>query len=150
MNFRDLNLRPNDRELRQFSALWLVGFGLLGAIVAWRAGAFASGIPPGWHAPWRLPIALWGIAAMGAAVGLAVPRAIRPVYVAWMVAAFPIGWAVSQLLLALVYYVLFTAFGLVFRIAGRDALGRSFDRGASSYWVARKPASSLERYFRQF
>jgi hypothetical protein len=67
-----------------------------------------------------------------------------------MVAAFPIGWTVSLVLLALVYYVVFTAFGLVFRVLGRDPLGRSFNRAAPTYWVPRRQPESAERYFRQF
>lgn len=150
MTFREINFHPNDRELRIFSVLWLAGFALFGALVAWRAGAFSSGVPVGWRAPWALPLALWTLAVVGAAVGLALPRAIKPVYVAWMVAAFPIGWTVSLILLGIVYYVLFTGFGLVFRALGRDPLGRSFDRKASTYWVARRQPEGLERYFKQF
>jgi hypothetical protein len=136
MNFKDINFNPDDRELRIFSILWLVGFGLLGGVVAWRGGTWAP--------------ALWGLAVVGCAVGLVAPRAMKPIYVAWMVAAFPIGWTVSLVLLALVYYVIFTAFSLVFKAFGRDALGRSFDRKASTYWVPRRQPETLERYFRQF
>jgi hypothetical protein len=136
MNFKDINFNPDDRELRIFSLLWLVGFGLFGAAVAWRGGTWAP--------------AFWGVAVAGCALGLVAPRAMRPIYVAWMVAAFPIGWTVSLVLLALVYYVIFTAFGLVFRLAGRDALGRSFDRKAATYWVPRRQAEGMERYFKQF
>jgi hypothetical protein len=138
MTFSDINFHPDDHELRVFSAIWLVGFAVFGIVAAWRGGAFSAGIPLGWHAPWRPALVFWGLALIGAAVGLAAPRAMRPVFVAWMVAAFPIGWTVSLLLLALVYYVVFTGFGLLFRAMRRDALGRCFDRTASSYWVPRR------------
>jgi hypothetical protein len=151
MNFKDLNLDPSDRELRIFSWIWLGGFALLGLLVAWRVGALASGVAPGLHAPWRIVVTLWGLAVVGWLVGIVSPRAIRPVYVAWTVAAFPIGWTVSLVLLALVYYVVFTGFGLLFRLAGRDVLGRKFDRAAATYWVKRNgTATGLERYFKQF
>ena len=136
MNFKDLNLNPSDRDLRIFSLIWLVGFGLFGAVVAWRGGTWA-------------PV-MWGIAVVGCVLGLAAPRAMKWIYVAWMVAAFPIGWTVSLVLLAVVYYVIFTAFGLVFRAFGRDPLGRSFDRQASTYWMPRQQPEGLERYFKQF
>jgi len=136
MTFKDINFNPDQRELRIFSILWLVGFGVFGAVVAWRGGTWA-------------PVVL-GVAVVGCVVGLIAPRAVKPVYVVWMVAAFPIGWTVSLVLLALVYYVLFTGFGLVFRIIGRDPLGRSFDRAASSYWVPRRQVEGMERYFKQF
>jgi hypothetical protein len=135
MTFKDINFNPDNRELRTFSGLWLLAFGLLGGIMMWRGGAWAP--------------ALLAVATVGGAVGLWQPRAMRPVYVAWMVAAFPIGWTVSLILLALVYYVVFTAFGLVFRVLGRDPLGRSFNRAAPTYWVPRRQPASAERYFRQ-
>jgi hypothetical protein len=150
MTFGDINLHPDEKELRTFALLWLVGFGVLGLVVAWRAEAFGAAVPIGWHAPWRAPLALWALAGVGCVVGLAAPAALRPVYVTWMVAAFPIGWTISFVLLAFVYYVLFTAVGLVFRLIGRDVLGRSFDRKATSYWVRRPAPSDIERYFRQF
>ncbi len=136
MTFKDINFNPDDRELRIFSLIWLAGFGLFGALVWWRGGTWA-------------PV-LWGIAVLGCALGLVAPRAMKPVYVAWMVAAFPIGWTVSLALLGIVYYVVFTGFGLVFRAIGRDPLGRSFDRTAPTYWVPHRAADGLERYFKQF
>lgn len=136
MTFREINFDPDDRELRIFSLLWLVGFGVLGGLAAWRGSVWAP--------------ALWGVAVAGAAIGLISPRTVKPVYVAWMVAAFPIGWAVSLALLALVYYLVFTPLAFVFRLAGRDALGRRFDRDADTYWVRRPPTPGVERYFRQF
>ena len=136
MTFREINFNPDDRELRIFSVLWLVGFGLFGALLAWRGGTWAP--------------AVWGLAVVGCLVGLLLPRAMKPVYVAWMVAAFPIGWTVSLVLLAFVYYVVFTAFGLVFRAIGRDPLGRSFDRKATTYWLPRPQPETIERYFKQF
>ena len=136
MTFKDINFNPDDRELRTFSALWLAAFGLLALLSWWRGGTWWGG--------------LLGVAIAGSALGLAWPRAMKPVYVAWMMAAFPIGWTVSLVLLALVYYVLFTGLGLVFRLVGRDPLGRSFDRSAVSYWVPRQQPEGIERYFRQF
>ena len=42
-----------------------------------------------------------------------------------MVLAFPIGWTVSQVILLLMFYGLFTPIGLVFRLIGRDPLHRA-------------------------
>lgn len=136
MTFSDINFHPTDRDLRIFSLIWLAGFGLFGTLVWWRGGTWAP--------------AVWGLAGAGCALGLGAPRAMKPIYVGWMVAAFPIGWLVSLVLLAIVYYVVFTGFGLVFRAFGRDLLGRSFDRQASTYWVPRRQPEGMERYFKQF
>jgi hypothetical protein len=84
-------------------------------------------------------------------VGLLVPQAIRWVYVGWMLAAFPIGWLVSHLLLAAIFFGVIMPIGLILRVLGRDPMRKSFDRSASTYWIARptEPTDS-RRYFRQF
>jgi hypothetical protein len=149
MTFRDINFHPSDRDLRIFALLWLTGFGLLGAITAWRGGAFGSGVPFGWQAPWLTPLVIWSVAAAGSALGAVWPAGLRPIYVGWMVAVFPIGWTVSQVLLIVIYFVIFTPVAVVFRLIGRDALHRVFDRQASSYWIRRPPAPDVGEYFRQ-
>ena len=58
-------------------------------------------------------------------LGLIRPEWVRLIYVGWMVLAFPIGWTVSQVMLAVMFYGLFTPIGLVFRLLGRDPLHRS-------------------------
>jgi hypothetical protein len=150
MTFKDLNLNPTDRQMRQFAVIWLAGFGLFGLLVAWRAGALHSGVAVGWASPWKAPLALWAVALAGSLVGLASPAALRPVYVAWMVLAFPIGWTISLLVLGLTYFVVFSGFGLFFRAIGRDLLGRTFDRDAPTYWVTRRGPREIADYFRQF
>lgn len=47
---------------------------------------------------------------------------LRPIYVAWMVAAFPIGWTISLVVMAAMFYGLFTPIGLFFRLIGRDSM----------------------------
>ncbi|MEX0979180.1 MAG: SxtJ family membrane protein, partial [Pirellulales bacterium] len=68
----------------------------------------------------------------------------------WMWAAFPIGWLVSHLLIAAIYFLLITPIALVMRAVGRDPLSRRFDRAAKTYWVPRRQDSDPARYFRQF
>ena len=60
---------------------------------------------------------------------------MRPIYVGWMVLAFPIGWTVSQAMLALMFYGLFTPIGLLFRLIGRDPLQLSRRSGLETYWT---------------
>ena len=136
MTFKDINFNPSDRDLRIFSILWLAAFGALGGMNWYRGGTWFPYIV--------------GVAVVGGLLGLVAPKAMKPIYVAWMVAAFPIGWTISFVLLAFVFYVVFTLFGLVFRLMGRDVLGRSFDRSVTTYWVPRRQAASTGRYFSQF
>ena len=67
-----------------------------------------------------------------------------------MLAAVPIGWTLSHLVLGAVYYGVFTPIGLVMRLLGHDPLERRFDPTATSYWIERTDRSDPARHFRQF
>ena len=75
---------------------------------------------------------------------------MRFIYVGWMVLAFPIGWTVSQVMLAIMFFGLFTPIGLVFRLIGRDPLQRTRPSGRESYWEPKPTPADLRRYFKQF
>jgi hypothetical protein len=148
MALMDINWRPDRSQLRTFAVLWLVAFTILGFVVAWRTGLLTGTAGAG--ASWRAPIAVWIVAAVVSAAGIAYPEAIRPVYVAWMAVSFPIGWVVGHVMLGLTYFGLFTVVAAVFRLIGRDALTRRFDRGASTYWIKRPAPRKAGDYFKQF
>jgi len=124
--------------LRQFSALWLAFFG---GISAWQG--------LGKDRP-MVALLLAVLAGSVGGLGLAWPRAVRPIFVGWMVLAFPIGWTVSLLLLGLVYFGLFVPTGLALRLTGRDAMGRRPQPERTTYWTPRSAPTDLRQYFRQF
>jgi hypothetical protein len=137
MTFSDLNFSPPRRVLRQFAAAWLVVFGALAC----------------WHGLYHTrPVAGLALAGLGVAVGplgLWRPSAIRAVYVAAVLATFPIGWLLSRLLLAAIFYGIFTPLALVFRLVGRDALRLRPRPDLPTYWLP-KPRTDAASYFRQF
>src|SRR5438477_5712814 len=106
MRWSDLPRNPSPRTLRQFAVLWLVFFEWL----AMRAGQ--TGHP-------RVELLLLVLGVTVGPVGLIAPRVVRPVFVGWMMLAFPIGWALSHVMMAIAFYGLFTPIGLVFRLMGR-------------------------------
>jgi len=134
----DINWRPAANELRVFGGLQLIFF----ALVAWALHARLDSPAPA--------LAVLGLSAAAAVIGLLRPDWLRPMYVVWMAAALPIGWVVSHLLLAAVFYLVVTPIGLTMRLCGRDPLQRKFDRAASTYWVRRPAVDDTERCFRQF
>src|SRR5262245_22242706 len=110
MQWSDIPRDPSARTLRQFAGLCLLIFGAL----AWQAHVRGQG---------QLATAL-GALAFGLGVpGLVWPRCLRPVFIGWMLAVFPVGFVVSQLVLAGLFYGCFTPLALIFRLRGRDALG---------------------------
>lgn len=137
MQWSDVIKPPPDKMLRQFAGLSLAIFG---GIAAWRAW---SGVVDGWTIGWAAAAVLIGV------VGLIAPVVIRPVYQAWMVVAFPIGWTVSKVVLGAMLYLMFTPVAFVFRLMGRDALKLRSRQGAS-YWEPKTTAKSGDEYLRQF
>jgi hypothetical protein len=129
---------PSLKTLRQFAWLWAVVFA---ALTCWQG--FKNGNR-------GIALALAGLAVSVGPLGLWKPRAVRPVYVGWMVLAFPLGWVVSRLLLAAIFYGVFTPLGLWFRLMSRDVLRRRPRPGQSSYWSPRAMPNDLRSYFRQF
>ena len=66
-----------------------------------------------------------------------------------MIAVFPIGWTISRLMLAALFYLVFTPVGFGFRLIRRDALRRRQSE-APSLWARKAGATSADQYFRQF
>jgi len=136
MRWSDVNLKPNDRMLRQFALLCLVVFG---ALAAWQ-----------WSQHHRTAASVFAALAVGLGpIGLVRPQVLRPVFVGWTICAFPIGWVVSHLVLGLMFYGLMLPVAVVFRLMNRDALLLQRGHG-TSYWRAKPRTTDLRRYFRQF
>jgi hypothetical protein len=56
----------------------------------------------------------------------------------------------SLFLLATFYFGLITPLAFLFRLMGRDAMHREFDRDAESYWISHRQPDNFDRYFDQF
>ena len=137
MQWSDIVARPSVKTLRQFAVLCLVVFGIMVAIGLWRGQGITIAVS----------IALAGVAV--GLVGVVQPAAIRWIYSGWMIAVFPIGWTISRLMLAALFYLVFTPVALVFRVVRRDAL-RLRRQDGRSYWTPKPGATSTDQYFRQF
>jgi len=129
---------PTRRQLTVFGLLWLVLFGVFGGMSWWKTGAFAeAGV-------------FWAIGAAIPALGLVWPGVLRIVFLGASYATFPIGFVVSYVILAVVYYLVLTPIGLVSRLTGYDPMHRRFDRSAKTYWTTREQDNTTQRYFKQF
>jgi hypothetical protein len=137
MNWSDIPWKPSERTLRQFAGLWLVFFA---GLACWRGYA---------HGRIEVACVLAGLALSVGPLGLARPRLVRPIFIGWLVLAFPIGWVVSRVLLACLYYGLFTPIALLFRLIGRDALHLRRSN-VPTYWLPKPAAAGVHSYFRQF
>lgn len=138
MQWSDIPRNPSNRTLRQFAGLWLLFFGVLSTWHGIILGRTAFGA------------SLAILAAVVGTIGLLRPRSVRWIFVGWMMAAFPIGWLISRIVLALVFYGCFTPLALLFRLRGRDPLGLKRQPDAATYWQPKPIVTDLNRYFQQF
>ena len=137
MQWSEVVAPPSSRKLRQFAGLWLVFFAGLGL---WRLTRGHAGIDgPG----------LMVLGVVVGTLGLVRPGAIRLIYTGWMIAAFPLGWTVSRVMLAGLFYLVFTPVAAVFRLMSRDALRLRRPQTMSTYWTEHRMAD-VQEYFRQF
>jgi hypothetical protein len=138
MQWSDISFAPATRVLRQFAGIWLFFFALLACVQGLVSHNLALA-------------ALFGVLAVVIGIpGLIHPPVIRPVYVGAMVLTFPIGWTVSKVLLACLFYGLFTPVALIFRLTGRDILCRRHRPEKETYWSPKAMPSDPQRYFRPF
>lgn len=136
MQIKDLDLDPDEIKLRSFGR---IGCTLL---ALWALAPLRSGAP------------IHGV-ALGASlvVGLLSvvgPRVLRPLWVAMMLVGFPIGWTISFVLLAFVYFGMLTPMAIIGRVIGRDPMERGLDRALPTYWKKRVSIDDPARYLRQF
>lgn len=136
MKCPDLSLKPSARALRQFAGVWLVLCLTLALRALWHGHHAAGGV--------------FGAAALIGLSGLLKPPTVRWLFIGATVAAFPIGWLVTQLMLAIMFYLVLTPIALVFRWRGRDELRLRPRPASSSFWIERGEPPKVEKYLKQF
>ena len=134
----EINFQPTDRMLRQFAGAWLVAFSSLAA-TQW----LMRGHP-------RTAAALFGVALIVGVAGLLRPRGVRWLFVAAAIAAFPIGWVVSQIMLFVLFAGVITPVALLFKLKNRDRLTRRRPEHQASYWKPKTTTADMRRYLRQY
>jgi hypothetical protein len=130
-----LQLHPTDWMMRQFAWASLIVFPLF----AW----------------WRLGGAwLWAIGALGPVLFLAEFAGLRVVsltaFRVLILVTFPIGLVVFPVLIAVLYYGVFTPIGFVMRLLGRDVMKGAFDPKQASYWHERGQERPAASYFKLY
>lgn len=139
MSLVEINWYPSRKELRCFATVFLIAAAVVSLLLH---------VLKGFGIQWVAIISAIGIVVfLGSFISL---KAARMVYLGLVLAALPIGWVVSVLLLAILYFGLVSPLSLVFRLMGRDVLGRKFDPNVGSYWIAHRAPEDPDRYFHQF
>ena len=141
-----LETNPPHAQLKQFAFIAVAGLPL----IAFAVRKF-SGYDWG-EAIWHQSV-LWalGVGVLQLVLFLAGFKPLtRVIFVVLMVVALPIGFVLSHVLMAAIYYLVITPIALVFRLMGRDVMGRRPDPNAQSYWHDRGPPRSPASYFKLY
>ena len=138
MPLLDRGRAPSPAELRFFGVVLAALAGIVGGLVLYLSGS------------WRVAAVIWGVGAILCATYYALPPTRQLLFRGWMALVFPMGWAVSHLLMAAIYYVVITPIGLLVRLFGHDPLQRSLSRSAASYWKPFQTPDRSDRYFEQY
>ena len=136
MSLLRLNRDPSRRQLLVFAGAWFVFLGLAALLAGTRSHREAAEL-------------LAVLAVLIPVAGLLWLPGLKALYLGLSYLTYPIGVAVSSVVLTLLYYLVLTPIGLLVRICGHDALHRGFDRKATSYWQKRRPSADSSSYFRQ-
>jgi hypothetical protein len=146
-----LILQPDRRMLRQFAWACLFLLPAIAGFLAWKhdlptvwvfvaigVGVFAA----------LIELVLMVVAE---SVGLLLEKTfLRPLFQGLALVAFPIGFVLSHVLIASIYYLVVTPIALVFRLVGRDAIGRRINRHQGSYWTNRSVGRTASSYFKLY
>lgn len=131
--------KPGAKQLREFGLFALVGFPAIAGMLLWLQDIDLS-----------IVYGLCGLGLVCGILGFAAPATLRPLYVVMMLIALPIGFVISHVLLATIFFLLVTPLGLIFRLFGKDPLPKRPDPNLKSYWTVREkpraPASYLRLY----
>ena len=140
----EFDWQASHRQVRQFTSASLIALPLAAWLIAGRP------LGRSWGAgDTHLVLGALGAAILLATLGWLRPKFVKPVYLAAMLVALPIGIVVSELVTLTGYVVIFTPLACFFRLTGRDALDRSCRAGAKSYWLDKPQPDSRDSYFHQ-
>lgn len=135
--FQHVNWRPDRDELRRFARAMLIGFFVIGLIVAARHRGLGT-----------TTYTLW---AIGAALALAalVPGLGRAAYLGVYLPTSILGFFISHIVVALMFFLVFVPVGLLVRLTGHDLL-RLRRPGGGTLWTRRPAPRPAASYYRQF
>lgn len=135
--YDEINRNPSARELVKFGATFLGGMVVIGLLYhfVFHNEPLAKG--------------LWIAGGVVFALSFIRPVA-RVLYILWMGLGITMGLVTSPIVLGVVFLLLITPVGLIFKLVRRDAMKRKMDRGAETYWEEYKETDDPATYVKQF
>ncbi len=108
------------KEKRDIRMVFLV-FSLFFSVIAWK------------NYPSNLSFAFSGLVVVQVLTLIFKPILLRPAFRVWLKVTHFIGKVNTQIILTLLYYLVFTPYALVMRLFGRDSMQRKL-KSTGTYW----------------
>lgn len=134
--FEHITWRPNSKELRRFAIAMLIGFTVLGLLVAWRTKDIGTG---------SIVLCVVGVLL---AIAAFVPKLDRVAYLGVYLPTSIIGYVLSHLILGLIFFFVITPLALLLRWKDKDLLQQR--RPENAAWSPVKAVKTEDSYYRQF
>lgn len=131
-----LNFKEDPKEWRKSALMSALALLILSSLLRWR-----KILPPN---AWCVLLALLAIAAFSAVLK---PRWFRGYYRLSLRLGFYSSQFIGRCVLSVLFILIVTPLGLVFRLAGKDPLQLKRPRSAASHWHEAKDCGPLDRLF---
>ncbi|HWR52057.1 MAG TPA: SxtJ family membrane protein [Bryobacteraceae bacterium] len=94
-----------------------------------------------WPMIWGRPMRPWalGLSAAIALITILRPGILHPFNRVWMAFGLLLARVTNPIVMALLFYLVFTPMALLLRLAGKDLLRLRREPQAASYWIERTP-----------
>ena len=133
--FRRLKTTPND--LKKFGMTMAVILGVLACLAGYKHS---------WSFPYLLVLALGFLL-----LDIIKPLFLKHIYLGWMSLAIAMGFVVTKVILAILFYGMFTITGMIARLFNKDRLDQQYETDAKTYWKPHEkrhdPRKHLEHQF---
>lgn len=116
------------KQLRQFGLILAsVLIAIFGLLIPWIKDN-----------PFNLLSWPWIVGAIFLLISFIVPRALKPVYKAWMAFGAVMGFINTRIILGFIFLIIFTPVALLLKLLRKDPMSRKLDATKKSYRVISK------------
>jgi len=133
------NIKSEKRDLRNFGITIGIALGILGGLL-WCRGRDTYSYFLIFSAAFIL-------------FGLVMPALLKPLQKAWMTLAVIMGWFMTRLILAVLFYLVFTPIGILSKLFGNKFLDLKVEKSNKSYWIYKEKETlpfNKSKYEKQF
>jgi len=115
--------QPKQSDLKTFALIWSFIFLIVGLLPLLHGNT----------------VRLWAIIVMliFLIIAFSRPSILSSFYKIWVKIGGFIGAIMSRVIMALLFYAMFTPIALILKLLGKDLLGKKLDKSSPSYWIKR-------------